>query len=182
MGKPSFLVGRHFQDRTLQKGDNLSFLIEVNGPGGYFTEVGRTIVLGKASQELKDNFAAAMEAQDYSAGLLKPGASCRDVAKAHDDFMRARGLPPELRLYSHGQGYDMVERPLIRADEPMTIEPGMCLAVHPNYALDESVHDRLRQLHRRRQRHRTHPQDRAEDFRGVIHCSSWPGLSRPSTS
>jgi Xaa-Pro aminopeptidase len=135
MGKPSFLVGRHFQDRTLREGDNLSFLIEVNGPGGYFTEVGRTIVLGKASNELKENFAAAMEAQDYSAGLIKPGVSCREVAQAHDDFMRSKGLPPELRLYAHGQGYDMVERPLIRADEPMTIEPGMCLAVHPNYEL-----------------------------------------------
>jgi hypothetical protein len=49
--------------------------------------------------------------------------------------MRSRALPPELRLYSHGQGYDMVERPLVRADEPMSIEAGMCLAVHPNYAL-----------------------------------------------
>ena len=56
----------------------MTFLIEVNGPGGYFTEVGRTIVLGKASQELKDNFATTVEAQDYSASLLKPGASCRE--------------------------------------------------------------------------------------------------------
>ena len=133
VGKPSLLMGRHFQDRTLQKGDHMTFLVEVNGPGGYFTEVGRTIVLGKASQELKDNFAATVEAQDYSASLLKPGASCRDIAKAHDDFMKAKGLPPELRLYSHGQGYDMVERPLIRVDEPMSIEPGMCLAVHPGF-------------------------------------------------
>jgi Xaa-Pro aminopeptidase len=133
VGKPSFLMGRHFQDRTLQKGDHMTFLVEVNGPGGYFTEVGRTIVLGKASQELKDNFAATVEAQDYSASLLKPGASCRDIAKAHDEFMKGKGLPPELRLYSHGQGYDMVERPLIRIDEPMSIEPGMCLAVHPGF-------------------------------------------------
>jgi hypothetical protein len=29
----------------------------------------------------------------------------------------------------------MVERPLVRADEPMAVEAGMCLAVHPNYAL-----------------------------------------------
>jgi Xaa-Pro aminopeptidase len=137
LGRPSFLVGRHFQDRMLQKGDNLSFLVEVNGPGGYFTEVGRTIVLGKASQQLLDNFAAAKEAQDYSVSLLKPGMSCRELARAHDDFMVKRGLPQELRLYAHGQGYDMVERPLIRADEPMSIEQGMCLAVHPNYALDD---------------------------------------------
>jgi Xaa-Pro aminopeptidase len=119
VGKPSLLMGRHFQDRVLQKGDHMTFLVEVNGPGGYFTEVGRTIVLGKASQELKDGFAATVEAQDYSASLLKPGASCREVARLHDEFMKARGLPPE--------------RPLIRADEPMEIEPGMCLAVHPGF-------------------------------------------------
>ena len=167
VGKPSLLMGRHFQDRTLQKGDHMTFLVEVNGPGGYFTEVGRTIVLGKASQELKDNFAATVEAQDYSASLLKPDAPCRDIAKAHDDFMKASGLPPETRLYSHGQGYDMVERPLIRIDEPMAIEPGMCLAVHPGFETAESVRDGLRQLHRVRQQHGPHPQDRAEDFRGL---------------
>ena len=27
----------------------------------------------------------------------------------------------------------MVERPLMRLDEPMTIEAGMCLAVHPAF-------------------------------------------------
>jgi Xaa-Pro aminopeptidase len=133
LGRPSLLMGRHFQDRVLQKGDHITFLVEVNGPGGYFTEVGRTIVLGKASQELKDGFAATVEAQDHSANLLRPGTPCSEVAKAHDAFMTARGLPPELRLYSHGQGYDMVERPLIRIDEPMTVEPGMCLAVHPGF-------------------------------------------------
>ena len=47
--------------------------------------------------------------------------------------MRARGLPPELRLYAHGQGYDLVERPLIRADETMSIAENMNFAVHPGY-------------------------------------------------
>ena len=47
--------------------------------------------------------------------------------------MRARGLPPELRLYSHGQGYDMVERPLLRNDETIPIAADMCVAVHPGF-------------------------------------------------
>ena len=47
--------------------------------------------------------------------------------------MRARGLPPELRLYCHGQGYDLVERPLVRFDETMALEENMNLAVHPGY-------------------------------------------------
>lgn len=162
IGKPSLLMGRHFQDRVLQPGDHLTFLVEVNGPGGYFTEVGRTIVLGKASQELKDTFAATVEAQDYSASLLKPGASCSEIARQHDEFMTARGMPPERRLYSHGQGYDMVERPLIRMDEPMPIEQGMCLAVHPgverpdlfvlvcdNYVVSGNSTDRIHKTERK---------------------------------
>jgi Xaa-Pro aminopeptidase len=47
--------------------------------------------------------------------------------------MRARGLPEELRLYCHGQGYDLVERPLVRSDETMVLEENMNLAVHPGY-------------------------------------------------
>ncbi len=47
--------------------------------------------------------------------------------------MTARGLPPETRLYAHNQGGDMVERPLIRADETLPIAAGQTLAVHPGY-------------------------------------------------
>lgn len=108
----------------------------MNGPGGFYTEIARTIVLGKASAELLDGFAAVKAAQDHSLSLIRPGASCRAIAAAHDEWMRARGLPPELRLYAHGQGYGMVERPLIRADETWPLERDMCLAVHPGYETD----------------------------------------------
>jgi hypothetical protein len=50
--------------------------------------------------------------------------------------MRSRGMPPELRLYCHGQGYDLVERPLVRADETMSLAENMNLAVHPGYETD----------------------------------------------
>jgi Xaa-Pro aminopeptidase len=50
--------------------------------------------------------------------------------------MRGHGFPAELRLYCHGQGYDLVERPLVRADETMTLAAGMNLAVHPGYETD----------------------------------------------
>jgi hypothetical protein len=47
--------------------------------------------------------------------------------------MRKHGRPEEARLYCHGQGYDLVERPLVRMDEPMTIEKDMNIVVHPTY-------------------------------------------------
>jgi len=133
LGQAARFAPRHFQGRTLKAGDHLVLLIENNGPGGYFAEIARTLVLGKASNELTDGFEAMKEAQDYTLSLMKPGASCRDIANAHDAYMKQRGLPPELRLYAHSQGYDMVERPMLRADETMPLEAGMNFAVHPGY-------------------------------------------------
>ena len=133
LGWPSIFAGRHMQGRTLSRGDHLSLLIEINGPGGFYAEIARTIVLGRASSELIEAFAQAREAQEATLRLMTPGASCREIAEAHDRHMRSRGLPIELRLYAHGQGYDMVERPLIRRDETMTLQQGMCLAVHPGF-------------------------------------------------
>jgi len=133
LGQRSDFVDRHLQGRVLEAGDHISILIENNGPGGFYTEIARTIVLGKASNEVADGFAAMLEAQANTLKLIRPGASCRDIAEAHDAFMRARGLPPELRLYAHGQGYDLVERPLVRADETMALAANMNLAVHPGY-------------------------------------------------
>lgn len=133
LGMRSPFAPRLMQGRTLEKGDHLSLLIENNGPGGFYTEIARTIVLGKASSELKDGFAAVKAAQQYTLSLMKPGAKPADIHAAHNDYMRQRGLPPETRLYAHSQGYDMVERPLIRQDEPMPLAENMNLAVHPGY-------------------------------------------------
>ena len=109
------------------------------------------------------------EAQVHTLRLLKPGASCAEVAAKHDDYMRARGLPAELRLYAHGQGYDLVERPLIRADETMVLEEHMNLAVHPGYETAVDLRRDLRQLFHRGRRPRCVPaQDPEADIRGLI--------------
>ena len=133
VGQPARFAPRHFQGRTLKAGDHMVLLIENNGPGGFFAEIARTLVLGKASNELIDGVEAMKEAQDYTLSLMKPGASCRDIANAHDAYMTKRGFEPEIRLYAHSQGYDMVERPMLRADETMPLEANMNFAVHPGY-------------------------------------------------
>jgi Xaa-Pro aminopeptidase len=131
--KPAQFSQRHFQNRVIQKGDTVALLVEDSGPGGMYTELGRTCVVGKASQEIKDEFAFALEARKFNLDLLKPGTPCKDIFAAYNDFMRKNGRPEEKRLHSHGQGYDLVERPLIRNDEPMNIEKDMNIVVHPTY-------------------------------------------------
>jgi Xaa-Pro aminopeptidase len=134
LGRPAPFAARHGQGRTIRPGDHLTLLIENNGFGGFYTELARIIVFGKASPELHHGFQSAAEAQANTVKQLKPGTAARDIAPAHDAFMRSRGLPLETRLYAHSQGYDLVERPLIRTDETMTLAAGMSMAVHPTYA------------------------------------------------
>lgn len=134
VGQPSFFAQRHFQGRTLSPGDHMSLLVENNGPGGFYTELSRTIVLGKASQELLEGFEIVKDVQQHTLKRIKPGASCREIFLAHNEFMKRKGVPPESRIYAHSQGYDLVERPLVRSDESMSIQKGMNMSVHPSYA------------------------------------------------
>lgn len=133
MGTPSRFKGRHFQTRELTDGDHLSILIEINGPGGIYLEIARTMVLGQADDHLLQAFETVRAAQDHSLSLMKPGAHPAEVFAAHNQWMAEHGLPEETRLYAHGQGCEMVERPLIRQDETMPLAEGMLLAVHPGY-------------------------------------------------
>ena len=131
--KPAQFSQRHFQNRVIEKGDTVALLVEDSGPGGMYTELGRTCVVGKASQEIKDEFAFALEARKFNLNLLKPGTPCAEIFAAYNNFMQKNGRPEEKRLHCHGQGYDLVERPLIRNDEPMSIEKDMNIVVHPTY-------------------------------------------------
>jgi Xaa-Pro aminopeptidase len=133
MGQPSRFMNRPFQTRTLEQGDHMSMLIEVNGPGGLYLEIARTMVLGAADDHLLAAFENVRSAQDHTLSLMKPGAQPAEIAVAHDDWMTTRGLPAETRLYAHGQGCEMVERPMIRRDETLPLAQDMCLAVHPGY-------------------------------------------------
>lgn len=133
MGTPFAFGQRHMQNRVIREGDQFALLVEDNGPGGMYAELGRTCVVGKASQQLKDEFAFTLAARRFTLDLLKPGTPCKTIWNEHNAFMRRNGRPEESRLYCHGQGYDLVERPLVRKDEPWAIQKDTNIVVHPTY-------------------------------------------------
>jgi Xaa-Pro aminopeptidase len=138
VGTAAVMANRHLQNRTIRDGDQYTLLVESNGPGGFYTELGRTCVLGKASQEMKDEFAFVLEARKFTLGLLRPGAACKDIWDAYNQFMRDNKRPEEKRLYCHGQGYDMVERPLVRYDEAMPLAANMVVSCHPTWVTERT--------------------------------------------
>ena len=115
----------------VQEGNQISILIEVNGPSGLWTELGRVFSLGPPSQELQDAFRVACEAQKVSLQLLKPESNPKDLWEANNAFLEEKGYFPERRAYAHGQEYHFVERPIIRNDEPMETQSVMNITVHP---------------------------------------------------
>jgi Xaa-Pro aminopeptidase len=138
VGSVPVFANRHQQNRVIQAGDQFTLLIENSGAGGFYAELGRTCVLGKASQEMKEEFEFVLQAQRYTTELLKPGADCVEIWHAYNQFMREHHRPEEKRLHCHGQGYDMVERPLVRMDETMKIAKNMVLSAHPTYTTDRT--------------------------------------------
>jgi len=73
----------------------------------------------------------AKEVQALTLRMLKPGADPMEMLNANNEFLRSRGCPEDTRIYSHGQGYDVVERPSFQPGETMKIKAGMNIGVHP---------------------------------------------------
>ena len=135
-GQPPSYQKRQYQNRTLRENEPFSLLIEVNGPGGMYAELGRAFFTGKVPAEFSDAYDLCKEAQKVSPGLLKPGANPKTIWDANHEFLIRNGKIAETRLYAHGQGYDLVERPAIRDDEPMKLKANMNIVVHPTIASD----------------------------------------------
>ncbi|HEY3639543.1 MAG TPA: M24 family metallopeptidase [Xanthobacteraceae bacterium] len=133
LGTPMKFAPKHMQNRVIKAGDYVALLVEDSGPGGFYTELGRNCVVGKAPQQMKDELDFTLESRRITLDLLKPGTPAKEIWERFNDFMRRNGRPQETRLYCHGQGYDLVERPLIRHDESMAIEKDMNIVVHPTY-------------------------------------------------
>jgi len=136
-GTPVPMQKRRLQNRVVREGDLFNLMVEVNGPGGMYTEIARIFCLGKVPSELEDTLALARETQQATLKRLKPGADPAEIARANNDFLARKGFPPETRLYAHGQGYDLVERPAIRDDEPMKLQARMNITVHPILGTDK---------------------------------------------
>lgn len=130
-GQPASFRFKPQHGREIRDGDVFVWQAENNGPGGYFVHIARYFVFGKAPQELVDGFNACVEAQRFTLDLLKPGVSCAEAFRAYNDYLKSRGLSEERRLHCHGQGYDLVERPLLMNDETMPLRGTVNMGIHP---------------------------------------------------
>ncbi|HHV63572.1 MAG TPA: M24 family metallopeptidase [Peptococcaceae bacterium] len=140
-GKACGMSTFQYANRRVKEGDYGVLLVEVNGPGGYYCESARNFCFGEPYKELQDAWDVAVEGQQLTADLLKPGTPAKEIVAKYNEFVAAKGYSQEGRLYGHSQGYDLIERPAFMAyhkfgEETMTIEAGMNISLHP-YLIDK---------------------------------------------
>jgi Xaa-Pro aminopeptidase len=123
--------GNTFVRRTLRDGDIINILIESSAAGGYWYDLRRFLCIGSAPKELQEAYEIVKEARDIMAANLKPGVVPGVALDASDEFLKGRGCPPESRVGGHGQGLDLVERPVVRREETAKLQVGMVVSLHP---------------------------------------------------
>lgn len=123
-------------NRRLAKGDNviteLTPAIE-----GYYAQICRTLVVGKASDAQKRAYDIYIEALEAGIAAVVPGARASDVARAENDVFRKYDLGEYVtsaytRVRGHGLGLFADSKPHILEDVHVELRPGMTFVVHPN--------------------------------------------------
>ena len=116
---------------TFQAGD-----VVVTGAGvpmwGYNSELERTMVIGRPSDEQRRMFEHMVKAQETAFEALRPGATCADVDRAVRRYYEAHDLMPYWRHHTgHGIGLRYHEGPFLDLGDSTVLRPGMILSVEP---------------------------------------------------
>jgi Xaa-Pro aminopeptidase len=104
---------------------------------GYFVQICRTLVVGRASAAQRRAFDVFREALEAGIAAVRPGATAADVARAENDVFRKHGLGDYVtskwtRVRGHGLGLFCDSKPHLLEDVDTPLVPGMALIVHPN--------------------------------------------------
>ncbi len=122
---------------VFQAGDVL-----VTGAGapmwGYNSELERTMVVGRPSDEQRRMFEHMKKVQETAFDALRPGAKCSDVDRAVRGYYEANDLMKYWKHHSgHAIGLRYHEGPFLDVGDPTEIKPGMVFTVEPGlYAPD----------------------------------------------
>ena len=104
---------------------------------GYYAQICRTLVVGRANEAQRRAHALYLEAMEAGIEAVRPGATAADVARAENDVFREYGLGDYVtdkytRVRGHGLGLFADSKPHILEDVDTKLAAGMALVVHPN--------------------------------------------------
>lgn len=132
---PAARIGRyHSGRRTLSDDDILT--VEFAGVfRHYHAALYRTIKIGAESAKHERMHAIAVQMLAAGRAAIIPGAPIGDIFAAFKRTTEAGGYPPDNFAYGYGLGStfapNWMDWPMLYADNPTLIAPGMVLFIHP---------------------------------------------------
>lgn len=123
----------YLTDRRLRPGESARIDAGFYTPGGYASDIARTVVRGTPSPKLADAYARLCEAYDQATAALRAGTSSASFWQLARDRVESLGYEPYLMLIGHGIGMRVTELPMITCPamrlEDVAFEEGMVIAV-----------------------------------------------------
>ena len=107
------------------------FSSEVSGPGGYWTQMVRTLFWQKPKGVLMDMYKTLMEVKEAAHTRLRPGRKISEVAEEIRAIIHARGFEFGVH-FGHALGLDVVEEPLVNTANNRTVRVGQVIVIHPH--------------------------------------------------
>lgn len=123
---PSF-----YQNRQIESGDQIRVELRMSGPGGYFGSICRDYIFDSEPEDnLSEAVKKATEFQEQIISMIKPNTKVSKLQSELNSLINTKnknGNRFEYKVF--GQGYDLVERPLVVDKEIMDIKQNMVIAV-----------------------------------------------------
>lgn len=124
-------------DYVLKSGDLMRTDFGGVFPGGYLSDLGRTVVVGKPSQKQLDTYRFIYDELDRMISELKPGVTFKELFFAHKSRWEAHGWAMPRPHIGHNIGIGIHEHPLIRPGDDSPLQPGMVICVEPAQTLPD---------------------------------------------
>ena len=104
---------------------------------GYASDMTRTVIVGKATEEQKKVYETVLLAQETALGFLKPGLLCKEVDAAAREVIKKAGYG-ECFTHSlgHGTGLLIHEQPTLSPRSEGVLTPGMLVTVEPGIYIE----------------------------------------------
>ncbi len=107
--------------------------------GGYCADMTRTVVIGRADEEMKRLYGTVLQAQEAALAAAGPGVGCRALDKVARDIIENAGYKGCFgHSLGHGIGLDVHEAPRVSfgAAEDAVLLPGQVISCEPGIYLE----------------------------------------------
>jgi Xaa-Pro aminopeptidase len=133
-GARSGIINCKPTSKPLEKDDVVR--IEILGDrDGHRSNVTRSLVLGRASEEQRGIWKVLIGARDACEAMLRPGTRVPDLWATYLDACRAGGIEPSLKFLGHGIGRTVHEEPYLTDTRDVRLAENVTHTMEPLYML-----------------------------------------------